>query len=95
MTMTDEESTAFWRGFDLAQPPGREELDAIDRAEEFAPSDDGQLRLAVSKEVGAAFVVELDRLPGGLAAAAWLGFLRGLASKSGGAPVHVHQLGRA
>ena len=46
--MTDAEHDAFMAGFNLARLPGREELDALDVAEEFAPAESGQLRVAVS-----------------------------------------------
>ena len=93
--MNDEESTAFWRGFDLAQPPDPGDADALKVAEEVIPSKAGQLRVAVSKDRGLAFLAELDALPEELAGAAWAGFLRGMAAHAGGAPAHVHSGGRA
>ncbi len=86
MIMSDQEHAAFLRGFGLAQPPGPEELDAIDRAAEFAPPGPGQLHVAVSKDLAKAFAAEVEPLPENLAAAAWTGFLRGLAAKAGAAP---------
>ena len=93
--MTDEEHVAFLRGFGMAKPPGRDEADALERAEEVAPAEPGQLRVAVPKDLAKAFLSGLDALPADLAGAAWAGFLRGLVAKAGGAPVHVHDGGRA
>ena len=95
MTWTDAELAAFWRGFNLARPPGRQELDALDRAHEVLPVDGGQLRVAVSSEVVKAILAETDRLPEKLSGATWLGFLRGMIVQGGGGPVHVHESGRA
>ena len=98
MTWTDEEHAAFLRGFDLAQPPGDQELDALNRAREVLPVDGGQLRVAVSIEVAKAIRAETDRLPEHLSGPTWLGFLRGTIAKAGmesGGPVHVHEGGRA
>ena len=95
MTMTDAEIAAFWTGFNLAQPPGREEADALDRASELAPAEPGQLRVAVPKDLARAFMAEVEALPENLAGAAWIGFLRGLVAQAGGAPVHCHTAGRA
>ena len=93
--MTDAEHDAFMAGFDLAQPPGPDEADALEVAQEFAPAESGQLRVAVSKPLAKKFLAELDALPEHLAGAAWSGFLRGMAAQAGGAPVHVHEVGRA
>ena len=93
--MTDAEHDAFMRGFDLAQPPGSEEADALGRAEEVAPADPGQLRVAVPKPLGKKFLAIVDALPDELTRAAWGGFLRGLVAQAGGAPVHVHHGGTA
>ena len=93
--MTAAEHAAFWRGFDLAKPPGSEEADALDRAEEFAPAGSGQIRVAVSKDTARSFLAEVDVAPENLAAATWLGFLRGMVARSGGALVRVHEVGRA
>ena len=93
--MTDAEHTAFLRGFNLAQPPGPEELDAIERVAADAPGEVGQLYVAVSNDLAAAFLAEVEALPDGLAGAAWIGFMRGLIAQAGGAPVHVHEVGRA
>ena len=93
--MTDEKHAAFLRGFDLAQPPGPEEADALDRAEEFAPAEAGQLYVAVPKDLAKAFLAEVDALPEDLAAPIGAGFLRGMIAQAGGAPGHVHDSGRA
>ena len=93
--LTPEQRTAFFRGFDLAQPPCAEEADALDRASELAPAEVGALRVAVSKDLGRALLAEVERVPDPLAAATWLGFLRGLVAQAGAAPVHVHDAGRA
>ena len=89
MTLTDAEHDAFLRGFNLAQPPGPDEADALDVAEEVMPSEDGQLRVAVSKDVGRAFLAEIDALPEDLAGAVWAGFIRGMIAQAGGVPVVV------
>ena len=93
--MTDPEHAAFMRGFNLSQPPGLDEADALDRASEFAPAEPGQLRVAVSRDLVKAILAETDPLPQDLAGAAWAGFLRGLTAKAGGVTVHVHESGRA
>ena len=93
--MTDPERDAFLRGFSLAAPPGPDEAAALKVADEFAPSEAGQLRVAVSKDVAKAFLAELNSLPEHLAGAAWAGFVRGMVAQAGGAPVHVHNVGRA
>ena len=93
--MTDEEIAAFWTGFDLAQPPGPDDDDALKIAEELAQLAIGQTRIVVSIDRGRAFLAELDSLPEHLAGAAWNGFLRGMIAQSGGAPVQVHEGGRA
>jgi hypothetical protein len=92
---TDEEHDAFLRGFDLAHPPGPDDAEALKVAEEVMPSEVGQLRVAVSKDLGRAFLAELDSLPEHLAGAAWSGFLRGMIAQAGGAPDHVHGVGQA
>ena len=93
--MTDAERAAFLRGFELAQPPGPEELDALKVAKEIARSVPGHFRVAVSKPLGKAILAEIDSLPEPEAAAAWMGFIRGLIAQAGAAPVHVHESGRA
>lgn len=93
--MTDAEHVAFMRGFNLAQPPGPEEADALDRAGEFAPAGPGHVHVAVSKDLARALLSELAALPEHLAAAVWLGFLRGQIAQAGAAPVHVHERVRA
>lgn len=93
--MTDEEHSVFLRGFDLAQPPGPDDANALKVAEEVIPSKAGQLCVAVSKPLAKKFLAELDSLPKHLAGAIWAGFLRGLTAKAGGAPVHVHDGGLA
>ncbi len=95
MIATDEEHAAFMRGFNLARPPGHEDAETLARCEEFAPAGPGQRRVAVSKDVARTLLAEVDTLPEHLAAAAWFGFLRGQIAKAGGAPVHVHESGRA
>ena len=94
-TWTDAERTAFWRGFDLAKPPGREEVDALERAEEVLPIESGQLRVAVPKELARAIAAETEALPENLFGAIWVDFLRGMVAKAGGAPVHIHDGGTA
>lgn len=93
--MTGEEHAAFWTGFDLAAPPGRAEINALERVAEDVPAGPGQLRVAVKKDLAKEFLAEVELLPEDLAGAAWLGFLRGLVAQAGGAPVHVHHGGRA
>ena len=93
--MTDAEHDAFLRGFNLAQPPNPDDDAALEVAEEVTPSEAGQLRVAVSKDLGRAFLAELDSLPEHLAGAAWAGFIRGMTAHAGGEPVHVHDVGRA
>ena len=93
--MTDEQHSAFLRGFALAQPPGPDDAEAFRAAQELAQATTGQTRIVVSKDLGAAFLAELDALPEYLAGAAWSGFLRGMAAHADGAPVHVHESGRA
>ena len=93
--MTDAEHAAFLRGFDLAQPPGREELDAIKHVREFGPDECEMTRVAISKSTGKKFLAIVDSLPDELTRATWCGFLRGMIAKAGGAPVHVHDGGRA
>lgn len=95
LDMTDAERAAFLRGFALARPPGPEELDALERAKDFAPAGPGQLHLAVSKDLAHTIAAEVEAAPEDLAAAIWLGFFRGLAAHAGAAPVHVHASGRA
>ena len=68
MTATDEEMAAFWRGFDLAKPSGSDEADALDRAEEVAPAEVGQLRVAVPRDLAKHFLAVADTLPEHLAA---------------------------
>ena len=92
--MTDSEHAAFMRGFNLAQPPGGEGLDAIKRAREFGPAR-SEAHVAVSIPTAKKFLTVLDSLPEDLAGAAWLGFFRGMVAKSGGALVYVHHGGRA
>ena len=92
---SEEEHAAFWRGFDLARPPGRQEIDDLARANEVAPPKAGQRCLAISKDRAKAIVAEVEALPDNLSTATWVGFLRGLVAKTSGAPVHVHQGGRA
>ncbi len=94
-TLTDEEHAAFLRGFNLAQPPGREESDALERAEEVLPIESGQLRVAVPKELARAIAAETEGLPENLSNVTWAGFLRGMVAKVGGAPVHIHHGGTA
>ena len=94
-TLTDEEHAAFLRGFNLAQPPGREEVDALDRAEEVLPIESGQLRVAVPKELARTIAAETEALPENLFGAIWVDFLRGMVAKAGGAPVHIHDGGTA
>ncbi len=91
----DEEHAAFWRGFNMAQPPGRQELDDLAQAAEVAPPEAGQLRVSLPKALAKAFLAELDALPENLAGAAWTGFLRGMIAQAGGPPVHCHESGRA
>ena len=93
--MTDPEHAAFLRGFNLEKPPDPDEADALERASEFAPVDRGQLRVAVPRTLAKHFLAVVDTLPEHLAGAAWAGFLRGMVAKAGGAPVHVHESGRA
>ena len=68
---------------------------SLDRAKDFAPPGAGQRHLGISKDLARAFVTEVEAAPEEVAGAIWAGFLRGLAAKAGGAPVHVHQVGRA
>ena len=93
--MTDAEHDAFMAGFNLARPPGPDETDALEVAEEVMPSEVGQTRLAVSKPLAKTFLAEIDGLPEELAGAAWAGFIRGMVAQAGGAPVHVHKTGEA
>ena len=93
--MTDVERAAFLRGFDLAQPPGPGEADALETANEFAPAEPGHLRLAVSIPLAHAILAEVEAAPKDLAGATWLGFLRGLVAQAGGEPVHIHHAGAA
>ncbi len=94
-TMTDEEHATFLRAFNLAQPPGPDDADALAIAKELAQDVTGQTRIVIDRDLGRAFLAELDALPEHLAGAAWLGFIRGMIAQAGGAPVHVHQGGRA
>ncbi len=87
--MTDQEHDAFLRGFDLAQPPGPEEIDALDRAKDFAPPGPGQLHLAISRDLAKAIAAEVEAAPEDLAAATWLGFIRGMVAQAGGGAVLV------
>ena len=96
--MTDAEHAAFMRGFKLAQAPGPDEADALEVASEFAPADHAVARgyrVELSKELARAILAEVEPLPEDLAGATWLGFLRGMVAQAGGAPVHVHDAGRA
>ncbi len=68
--MTDAEHDAFLRGFNLATPPGPDDADALKIAEELAETATGQTRVVISKDLGAAFLAELDALPEDLAGAA-------------------------
>ena len=95
LDMTDAERGAFIRGCNLARPPGPEEQDALVRAKDFAPAGPGQLHLAISKDLAKVITAEVEAAPEDLAAATWLGFLRGLVAQAGGAPAHVHQGGTA
>ena len=94
-TWTDEENRAFWRGFNLAQPPGYQEIDAIKRANEVAMADPGRLRVAVSKSLARVVLAEIAPLPENLSSATWIGFLRGTVAKASGELVHVHDAGNA
>ena len=92
---TDEEHAAFLRAFDLAQPPGPDDADALDVADEIAPAPSETVRVAVSNLLAKTFLAELDALPEHLAGAAWSGFLRGMIAQAGGAPCHVHGVAQA
>ena len=93
--MTDEQHAAFLRAFALARPPGPDDADALAIAKELAQAATGQIQIVIDRDLGRAFLAELDALPEHLAGAAWSGFLRGMAAQAGGAPVHVHEVGRA
>ena len=95
MMLTDAERDAFLRGFDLAQPPGPDDADALRAAQELAQTATGQTKVVISVENGRAFLAELDSLPEYLAGAAWAGLIRGLAAHAGAAPVVVHGSGTA
>ena len=88
--MTDAEHAAFLRGFDLAQPPGREELDAIKHVREFGPDECEMTRVAISKSTGKKFLAIVDSLPDQLTRAVWVGFIRGLVAQAGGEVAYVH-----
>ena len=93
--MTDAEHSAFMRGFDLAAPPGRAEINALGRAEEVAPAGPGQLHVAVSKDLAKEFLAVVEPLAEDLAGAAWAGFIRGQIAQAGGEVVCVHEGGSA
>ena len=93
--MSDAEHEVFLRGFDLAKPPSPDDADALAIAEELAESATGQHRIVIDRDLGRAFLAELDSLPDVLAGAIWAGFIRGMAAQAGGAPAHVHEYGRA
>ena len=80
--MIDEQHDAFLRGFNLAQPPGPDDADALEVAEEIAPAPSETVRVAVSKDTGKKFLAVVDSLPEHLAGAAWLGFVRGLVAQA-------------
>ncbi len=67
----------------------------LDRAEEVAPAGPDKLRVAVPKDLARAILAEVEPLPEHLAGAIWLGFLRGMIARAGGAPMHMHEPGRA
>ena len=94
-TLTDAEHDAFLRGFDLAQPPGPDDAEALKAAQEFAENVTGQTRVVIDKDLGAAFLAELDSQPEHLAGAAWAGFLRGMIAQAGGGAVVIHEEGTA
>ena len=75
--------------------PGPEEAAALEVAEEIAPAPSETVRVAVSRYTGKQFLAVVDSLPEHLTGAIWSGFLRGMAAHAGGAPVHVHEEGRA
>ena len=79
----------------ITAPPGPNEADALQVAEQLAETATGQTRVVISVDRGRAFLAELDALPEALAGAAWVGFIRGMAAHAGDAPVHVHESGRA
>ena len=93
--MTDAEHDAFLRGLDLAQPPGPDDADALKVARELAETATVQTRVVISKDLGRAFLAELDSLPEHLAGAIWAGFIRSMTAHAGGAPVLVHGVGQA
>ena len=92
---TDAERKAFWRGFELAQPPGGQELDDLARIEEAAPVTAGRLRVAAPSDLARDMLAETETLPENLAGATWIGFMRGLIAKAGGVVMNVHEGGRA
>ena len=92
---TDDERAAFWRGFDLARPPGRQALDDLDRIEEAAPVTAGRLRVAVPSDLARDVLAETGMLPENLAGATWIGFMRGMVAQAGDVVMNIHEGGRA
>ena len=92
---SDDERAAFWRGFELARPPGRQELADLHRVKEMAPEANGRLRVAIPKDLARAILAETEALPENLAGATWIGFMRAMVAKAGGEAVYLHKSGTA
>ena len=92
---SDDERAAFWRGFDLARPLGRQELDDLHRVKELAPEANGRLRVAIPKDLARAILAETETLPENLAGATWIGFMRGMVAQAGDVVMNIHEGGRA
>ena len=93
--LDDAEHAAFMAGFHLAHPPGPEEADALERAEDVLEACPGSYRVAIPTELAREFLIFHDTLPANSAAMAWAGFLRGMIAQSGAWPGHFHESGRA
>ncbi len=93
---TDEERAAFWRGFNLARPPGDADLDALGHiSRKVGLPGGGGLRIAVPKDAAIACADATEGLPENLSSATWIGFVRGMVAKAGGEALYLHQGGTA
>ncbi len=92
----DDERAAFWRGFNLARPPGDAERDALGHiSSKVAPPGGGGLRIAIPEDAAVAVVEITGGLPENLSSATWIGFVRGMIAKAGGKAVYIHESGNA
>ncbi len=95
-TWSEEERAAFWRGFNLACPPGDADRDALGYiSRKVGPPGGGGLRIAIPEEAAISVVDATEGLPENLSSATWIGFVRGMVAKAGGEAVYLHEGGTA